>query len=104
MTYKKWAPVLAIIIILLFASDILITRLVLSHGGTELNPITAVYMSSVWVQILVKAIAVLWIVCVAHIAETRFKESGITLYAIIIGMYSFVVANNIAVLYTLVGK
>ena len=101
MTYKKWAPVLAIIITLLFASDILITRLVIAHGGTELN---AVYISNVWVQILVKAIAVLWIVCVAHITETRFKESGITLYAIIIGMYSFVVANNIAVLYTLVGK
>jgi len=104
MTYKKWAPVLAIIITLLFASDILITRLVIAHGGTELNPVTVIYMSNVWIQIFVKAIAVLWIVCVAHITETRFKESGITLYAIIIGMYSFVVANNIAVLYTLVGK
>jgi hypothetical protein len=74
MTYKKWAPILAIIITLLFASDILITLLVLAHGGTELNPITAVYMSSVWVQILVKAIVVLWIVCIAHIAETVSKN------------------------------
>jgi len=104
MTYKKWAPVLAIIITLLFASDILITRLVIAHGGTELNPVTAIYMSNVWIQILVKAIAVLWIVCVAHIAETRVKESGFALYSMVIGMYSFVVANNIVALYTLVGK
>ena len=48
MTYKKWAPVLAIIITLLFASDILITRLVIAHGGTELN---AVYISNVWVPL-----------------------------------------------------
>ncbi len=90
--------VLTSILAFLFLLDILTTQMILLMGGVELNPAMAGIVTSPLLHAIIKCIILIAVVPVALISEARVKRSGVALYAILIAIYIFVMANNIAVL------
>jgi hypothetical protein len=87
-----------LIITVLFGLDIATTSMVLSLGGAELNAFMAGVVVNPARHLLVKGSALLVIILMTQFAESRIRGSGFYLIAAVIGLYTFVLANNIAVL------
>lgn len=82
----------------LFLLDILTTQIILLLGGAELNPAMAGIVMSPLVHLAIKAGALLLVIIVSLIAETRIKGSSVAFYFVIITLYLFVIINNAFVL------
>jgi hypothetical protein len=87
-----------LIITVLFGLDIATTSLVLSLGGAELNTLMAGVVVNPGHHLLVKGVALFLLIQMTQVAESRIRGSGFYLISAVIGLYAFVLANNIGVL------
>ena len=86
---------LSVLLGMLFLLDIVTTEIILRLGGAELNPAMAGIVASPFVHLAIKAVVLLIIVRISHIAEKTIKGSAIGFYCIVITLYLFVIVNNI---------
>ncbi|OPY44006.1 MAG: hypothetical protein A4E42_01117 [Methanoregulaceae archaeon PtaU1.Bin222] len=86
---------LAIIILgTLLLLDILTTGLVLAVGGYETNVFMKGIVQIPMVHLLLKWLVLVFVVIMARFCNRFIEGTGIYVLAVIIGWYSFVIANN----------
>ncbi|MDO9325740.1 MAG: DUF5658 family protein [Methanoregula sp.] len=82
--------------------DILTTDRAISHGGYEMNPIMAPIVGIPVLHLLEKWLTVIFVIMVALWCEERVVKSGYLILSAVIGLYLFVIAHNITILFRLI--
>ncbi|MBP9008925.1 MAG: hypothetical protein BWY45_00115 [Euryarchaeota archaeon ADurb.Bin294] len=84
--------------------DLLTTKLVLDHGGVELNPVFHIFQHTLWfwpIMTLAKILFLIWAYYSLSTAERRYPFAAWITFVILIIQAIAVVGNNILVLITL---
>nr|WP_321351205.1 DUF5658 family protein [uncultured Methanoregula sp.] len=80
----------------LFILDILSTEIILRFGGVEQNPVMIGIVQWPLLHLAVKIALLVLVFFMVLVAEGHLKGSGKIFFILLIGMYLFVICNNIA--------
>lgn len=86
-----------LVLYLLCFLDVTTTSLIISHGGTELNPLMDFFAGSPFLHLLLKWLVVFFIFIAASWCERKIRNSGLLIMGIMILWFLFVVIHNLAV-------
>jgi hypothetical protein len=78
--------------------DVLTTTLILSGGGSEMNPVMVQIVAIPEIHMVFKWFVVAFVTGVSAVAERKIPRAGILMTGVVILWYAFVVTHNIIVL------
>lgn len=95
---KSSLPLLSFLVAALLFWDVFTTSLILGLGGHEMNPVMVQIVQDPYVHAAFKFLFAFAIVMISINAERKVPYSGSAFLCSIIGLYGFVIWNNVNVL------
>ncbi|WP_319578809.1 DUF5658 family protein [uncultured Methanospirillum sp.] len=100
---STWIAVIAVIVWVQIL-DLVTTRLVIDHGGTELNPLFNQFLESIWfwpIMTFAKMLFLLWLYIALTTSDRYSPKAAWVAGGLVLLQNAAVVGNNILVLFGL---